>query len=99
EEPPAGRRGCETPIWPPPDPENRREPQWPHPTPNIFRHTPRAVASRKTDSACTTVSWQTVRGSHRSINDAREAIAKADKALARRLSQHPAQTFFWQQRP
>jgi len=33
--------------------------------------------------------WQTVRGSHRSINDAREAIAKADKALARRLSQRP----------
>jgi len=29
--------------------------------------------------------WWTVRGSHRSINDACEAIARADKALARRI--------------
>jgi hypothetical protein len=30
--------------------------------------------------------WQTVHASRRSMEDAREAIARADKALARRIS-------------
>ena len=33
--------------------------------------------------------WHTVRGSRRSIEDAREAIARADETLARRLSERP----------
>jgi len=33
--------------------------------------------------------WHTVQGSRRSIEDAREAIARADQTLARRLSERP----------